>query len=45
MLARACRDAYDALRLEGFTDHQSLVIIGQMIAAANQGEGDGDAGS
>jgi len=34
--AGACFQIYTALTLEGFSEQQALVIIGQMIAA-NQG--------
>lgn len=33
-MARTCRDQYDALRAEGFTDPQALMLIGEMMAAA-----------
>lgn len=34
--AKACHQIFVALTLEGFTEQQALIIIGQMIAA-NQG--------
>ena len=34
--AKACYQIFVALTLEGFTEQQALIVIGQMIAA-NQG--------
>ena len=35
--ARACHQIFVALSLEGFTEQQALVVIGQMIAANTKG--------
>lgn len=32
--ARAIREVYAALRAEGFTEQQALVIVGQMLAGS-----------
>lgn len=34
--ARACRDLYLALRAEGFTESEALVIIGHVIQDSKQ---------
>jgi len=36
-LARACRDMYDALLLEGFDERQALTMLGYVIGA-NRGQ-------
>jgi hypothetical protein len=37
-LAKTCHQIFVALTLEGFTEHQALMILGQMIAATANGE-------
>ena len=37
--AKACFQIFTALCLEGFTEQQALIVVGQMIAANNNGGG------
>ena len=36
-LANALRQAYVALTAEGFTSHEALIIVGQMLIAGSGG--------
>ena len=36
-VARAIREMFIGLTSEGFSEHQALVIVGQMISAQHQG--------